>query len=335
MDRPNRPSALAAPKALPPQPRVDVVGDRVSATLPSGESVEVFLYGATILSWRDRHGADRLWLSEAAALDGSKAVRGGVPVVFPVFGPPPADCAASKLPQHGLARTSRWDFLGKSTSEATSAGKPPPASLAAAAASASKKAVPSEGIQLDFGLSAASADPALRALWPFDFGLIYSVTLEPDRLTTSIVVTNDGSRPFDFQVLLHTYLRVGNIASVEVAGLGGASFADKTDGYKTKTQPAGPLAIAGETDRAYSPADGAATVVDVLEGGQPRFTVTRDNLNDVVVWNPWSEKAQAMGDFSPKTGYQNMLCVEPGVVSTWQTLEPGDTFEGAQSITAH
>ena len=42
------------------------------------------LYGATIISWKDGSGEERLWLSEAAKLDGSKAVRGGVPLVFPV-----------------------------------------------------------------------------------------------------------------------------------------------------------------------------------------------------------------------------------------------------------
>jgi len=39
-----------------------------------------------------------------------------------------------------------------------------------------------------------------------------------------------------------------------------------------------------------------------------------------------------MGDFAPKDGYKNMLCVEPGSVGTWQVVEPGDAFEGAQTI---
>lgn len=52
----------------------------------------------------------------------------------------------------------------------------------------------------------------------------------------------------------------------------------------------------------------------------------------MVVWNPWIEKAKGMADFEPKDGYKNMLCVEPGAVATWQVLEPGDAFEGAQTI---
>lgn len=50
-----------------------------------GESVEILLFGATITSWKSG-GEEKLWLSSGAKLDGSKAVRGGIPLVFPVGG---------------------------------------------------------------------------------------------------------------------------------------------------------------------------------------------------------------------------------------------------------
>lgn len=92
VDRPNKPTALAATPGLPPQAQVDIShgNERVSATLPTGESVEILLYGATVISWKDASGSEKLWLSSAAKLDGTKAVRGGIPVVFPVtFAPFP------------------------------------------------------------------------------------------------------------------------------------------------------------------------------------------------------------------------------------------------------
>lgn len=70
----------------------------------------------------------------------------------------------------------------------------------------------------------------------------------------------------------------------------------------------------------------------VLEDGKPRFDVVRDNLEDTVVWNPWSEKAKAIGDFAPKDGFKNMICVEVGAVAGWQKLEPGETWEAGQVI---
>ena len=82
MDRSNKPGPLS-PSMTGPQPSVHTERGRVIASLPTGDSVEVLLYGATVISWKS-NGKENLWLSKAAKLDGSKPVRGGVPVVFPV-----------------------------------------------------------------------------------------------------------------------------------------------------------------------------------------------------------------------------------------------------------
>lgn len=129
-------------------------------------------------------------MSSNAALDGSKAARGGVPVVFPNFGPPGNE-ATSALPQHGFARISRWEFLGKSTSESSESAKGGDSS-----------------VKLDFGLSSSNLSEELRGAWPYDFGCIYSVTLGRDGLETSLLVRNEGVKAFEFQMLTHTYLRV-------------------------------------------------------------------------------------------------------------------------------
>lgn len=89
VERANRPSALNAPTSSGPSAQVDIVGEggsqRVVASLPSGESVEVYLFGATVTSWKSNGGqTENLWVSEAADLTGQKPIRGGVPVVFPV-----------------------------------------------------------------------------------------------------------------------------------------------------------------------------------------------------------------------------------------------------------
>jgi len=93
VERANKPSNLSAPKASAPGAQIDIVGQggsqKVVATLPSGESVEVLLFGATVTSWKGNGGkTENLWLSEKADLTGSKAVRGGIPVVFPVSNHP-------------------------------------------------------------------------------------------------------------------------------------------------------------------------------------------------------------------------------------------------------
>jgi glucose-6-phosphate 1-epimerase len=92
------------------------------------------------------------------------------------------------------------------------------------------------------------------------------------------------------------------------------------------------VTITGETDRVYTPASGPREPVVVVEGSRKSYSIVRDNLEDVVVWNPWTDKAAGMGDFAPKDGFKNMVCVEAGSVRGWQKLEQGDAFEGAQSI---
>lgn len=188
MERKNKPASIPVSPSMA-QPIVDLSDNILTARLPTGDSVTVYLYGATVTSWKTSNGQEQLFLSQAAALDGSKPIRGGIPLVFPVFGPPPKSHATGQLPQHGFARNSHWEFLGKSTSE-----------------NVGRKADGS--VKLDFGLSSSMLDPGVQKKWAYDFGLVYSVTLGKDKLECQMHVQNKGSEAFDFQVLFHTYLAV-------------------------------------------------------------------------------------------------------------------------------
>lgn len=200
---------------------------------------------------------------------------------------------------------------------------------------------------MDFGLSPSNLDAASKKAWPHNFGLIYSVTLSTEGLETSMVVRNEGGEAWDFQVLMHTYLRVKvtfppplspalqnradlwnpfpqDISNVTVTGLQSSSYFDKV-ASATKTESAAALKLTGETDRVYSPADGPLVVA---ESGRKIYEVVRDNLENVVVWNPWKDKVGGMGDFMPKEGWRNMICVEAGKVAGWVKLDAGDAWEG-------
>lgn len=78
-------------------------------------SADILLFGATVLSATVADGRQLLFLSRASALDGSAAVRGGIPVVFPLFGEiadVPADAVGradvEQAGRHGFARTQTW-----------------------------------------------------------------------------------------------------------------------------------------------------------------------------------------------------------------------------------
>jgi D-hexose-6-phosphate mutarotase len=63
-------------------------------------------------------------------------------------------------------------------------------------------------VKMDFGLSDGMLDEATRAKWPHSFGLTYTVALSPGELQTSMLVRNTGETSWEFNVLLHTYLRI-------------------------------------------------------------------------------------------------------------------------------
>mmetsp|Transcript_9330 Transcript_9330/g.10825 ORF Transcript_9330/g.10825 Transcript_9330/m.10825 type:complete len:147 (+) Transcript_9330:109-549(+) len=78
----------------------------------SGACVKVALYGGTIVAYADSNGRERLFVSDKALTDGSKPIRGGIPLVFPQFGD--GQGKYPNLPSHGFARRSKWTFQGSS-----------------------------------------------------------------------------------------------------------------------------------------------------------------------------------------------------------------------------
>lgn len=213
-------------------------------------------------------------------------------------------------------------------------------------------------MKLDFGLSHTMLENIPSKWQSYQFGITYSVTLNREDLETSFAIRNTGPTEWDFQTLFHTYLAVDvslqscrymtgsyglevrvwheadktpqDISQVTVSGLESAAYKDKTQGGKTVNGESEAITISGEVDRAYSSDPGQPIVVS--ESKKPKYEITRDLLSDVVVWNPWVEKAKSMPDFGPEDGYKKMICVETGSVAAWNTLEAGDTWEGGQRI---
>lgn len=260
----------------------------------TGSTARISCYGATVISYKQR-GREILFLSTKAKLDGTKAIRGGIPPVFPVFGKA-TDGPCKELPQHGFARTSMWRVIKQDLETAT------------------------------LELTPNDLSEEARQQWSYDFKLQYTVSVSTDGLHCSLAVENAGSMPFEYQTLLHTYFRVEDIAATRVIGLKGHSFKDKVTS-KTAQATDEELVCESETDRVY---------IDVqpdvqIDAGSIDIKLQRANLNDVVVWNPWIG-CKNMGDFGPEDGYKNMICVEAGAVSGWQSLAPGASKQHSQTI---
>ncbi|SGZ51284.1 CIC11C00000000129 [Sungouiella intermedia] len=288
---------------------VEETDTQVILTHPQNEktTVKILKYGATVISWTE-NGVEQLWLSEGAKLDGSKPVRGGIPLVFPIFGKQKdPNHATGKLPQHGFARNSTWEFLGQ---------------------------VSESPVSVQFGLGPENVDPELYKLWAEgknDFTLILTVTLSEDNLSTKIEVENTGANEFEFNWLFHTYYRVNDVTDALVTNLMDSECYDQLLA-ETYNEKAPMLSFHEEFDRIYKNVD-SHKQLQIVDKGNVLLTLDRTNLPDAVVWNPWIKKSEGMGDFQPKTGYKNMLCIEPGNVSSFVKVRKGEKWSAEQKMT--
>jgi len=303
----------------------------------SGASVGIHPFGATVISYRTTCNNNReeeeekttttvehLFLSRDAKLDGSKAIRGGIPLVFPIFGP--SSGADNTMPQHGFARNNHWTLQPASVYDTNeSAGC---------------------SYQLNFpddvSAGRGSNNPWATGDSELSCRLVYAVDFNGSRLKTTLTIENTSTsgNEFDFQALFHTYYQVHDSNSLNadqcfVRGLENYAVADKV--LKTDGQPntEGTITISAETDRVYSPTSACSSTVKAIIGvGNNRtveLTAAGCDSNkeeapvSAVVWNPFKEKAMAMSDFGSDQ-YEDMLCVEPGILQPQQNLKPGQTF---------
>jgi D-hexose-6-phosphate mutarotase len=235
---------------------------------------EIYLHGAHVTAFQPRGTNPVLWMSDVALFASGKAIRGGIPVVWPWFGPHPTDAA---LPQHGFARTSEWTVCA--TNE-----------------------LPDKRTELRLELR---DDDAARTLWPHRFVLELRVVLGT-ALTVGLCTRNTGDETVRVGGALHTYFHVADINGVSIEGLGGREYIDRLDANRVKREE-GTISISEEVDRVYLDTTDECVVDDPAL--RRKIHVAKTGSRTTVVWNPWVDKARRMADF-PDEGYRKMVCVE-------------------------
>mmetsp|Transcript_14801 Transcript_14801/g.19416 ORF Transcript_14801/g.19416 Transcript_14801/m.19416 type:complete len:306 (-) Transcript_14801:110-1027(-) len=285
-------------------------------TNEAGASVKVSLYGATIYSYSDSNGRERLFLSDKAVTDGSKPIRGGVPLVFPKFGD--GQGKYPELPSHGFARRSLWTFQGESKT-----------------GEASESAFLNPDGTVTFFITLSSS-PEILSNWNYPFKLTLKVTFGSVSLATELIVENTGTETFEFQALLHTYYLLSSVETIGVQGLKGLTYIDQLqDGMKV-LEDNEEVQIKRETDWIYT---NAASPVQIsgVDNNSVKIDLQLKQGNDIrpvdaVLWNPWVEKSKRMSDFGDEE-YHRMLCLEPGCVSRFEKCAPGQVWSLEQRIT--
>jgi len=128
-----------------------------------GMEGELYLQGAHLTEWQPRGGRPVLFTSPNSGFAPGRAIRGGIPIIFPWFGP---SRHASAAPQHGFARTAPWHLDGVET-----AGR--------------------ESLTLTFSLSDSDVG---SPFWPEPFRATYTVVVA-QTLSLRLAVQNRATHP--------------------------------------------------------------------------------------------------------------------------------------------
>jgi glucose-6-phosphate 1-epimerase len=189
-------------------------------------SASISLWGGQVLAFKPRHDQrERLFVSEQTRWDGSKSLRGGVPVCWPWFG---AHKQNPGYPAHGYVRNRPWQLLASSD-------------------------------------EAAHTRLLLQAVDTQHAGFDGSASLQLEvlagrELTLHLTTCNTGTAPCRITAALHSYFSVADVRQSSLRGLSG-TYSDKTRNWDLLQTPEA-YRFSGETDRIHLH---AAPVVGIVE----------------------------------------------------------------------
>ena len=251
---------------------------------PASEA-HIYLHGAQVTHFQRRGERPVLFMSAKSQFAEGKAIRGGIPVILPWFGP------REGKPLHGFARLHAWR-LGEI------------------------QTLPGNEARVVLHLPTCPE----AAEWP-RFEARCVITVGEDLVVELSVTNTDPARALDLQTCLHTYFAVADIAKVEVRGLKNVGYLDALEDMAPKAQTEDPIRFNAEVDRVYENSPHTVEIADLV--WKRVISVEKEQSHSTVVWNPWIAKAQRMPDFGDDE-YLRMLCVESGNVwHNSLTLAPG------------
>lgn len=259
----------------------------------------ICLYGAHIVSFTPAKNVEILWMSPYSSFEQGKAIRGGIPVCFPWFGPHESD---ENLPQHGFARIMNWEVTKTET--------------------------------LDSGenlicLQLCSSEET-KKYWSHDFCAEMIFTIGT-KLSVTLKVNNTSAEAIEYTSALHSYFSLSGIENISIQGLENTRYQNQLDGgdYIQETPL---LAINNAETRHYYDTDQACIISDPIFNRNIR--IEKEGSKNSTVWNPWAETCVEMSDM-PDDAYETFVCLETvNKIDDVIKLAPGESHETTAIISS-
>ncbi|MEW6990060.1 D-hexose-6-phosphate mutarotase [Colwelliaceae bacterium 6441] len=251
------------------------------------------LYGGHVLSWQPQGEKEVFWLSKKAEYQQGKAIRGGIPICWPWFGPNIDDQGVNGG-NHGFARTNNWQLV--------------------------RSDITAQNITLVLEFQSEGE----HLMWPDKFKLqqtlVFAETFQQD-----LTMTNLSTQSVNFSSALHSYFSVSHPKSVNVMQLNRSPFDDKITAKKNQTDQL--ENCIGPIDRIYY-CQHDQTIID--QQWHRQINVSSTHCQQWVLWNPGQEIADNMDDIHPQ-GENEFVCLE-AANTQWQAINAGQSVTVAQHV---
>lgn len=257
-------------------------------------TASVSLYGGHVLSWQPAGHENVFWVSETAEFKHGTAIRGGIPLCWPWFGPN-LDEQGNNGGNHGFARTKLWQLVSHEVTD--------------------------ENVTIVLELNGENE----HVLWSSKFKLLQTLVFSKT-FSQQLAIANLSSKTVKFSSALHSYFKVSDPKNVQVPQLIDSVFDDKITGKKQQKDLI--ENCLGPIDRIYYCSD-EQVVID--QGLQRKITVESNHCQQWVLWNPGQEIAKNMSDIH-SGGEHEFVCLE-AANTQWQSIAAGDSVTLCQKIT--
>ncbi|GAB1452477.1 D-hexose-6-phosphate mutarotase [Draconibacterium sp.] len=258
---------------------------------------DICLYGAHITNFKPHKTIEILWMSPKSTFVEGSAIRGGIPVCFPWFGPHKND---SSKPQHGFGRLMYWEVIEIASM---------------------KSGETLVRLQL-------CSSPETKIFWEHDFCAELSVVVGKT-LTATLKVTNTSATDFEYSCALHSYFSVSSIEEISIEGLQNTKYYNQLEpgDFIQETEK---LEIHKAETRHYYDTEAACVIHDPLFNRS--ILVDKSGSKITTVWNPWEEACSKIDDLSDEA-FHTFVCIEAvNAFNNAIKLAPGESHETSAII---